>query len=228
MATYIVIRRVTLYVIAFVAMHTSLHAQKRWEAPRIISTNCSGCHGIDGNAELPYFSRLAGLDAAYMKKKVGEFNESPPPAVDEMYQRLVNAIEGKKSTDNITPDERTNMIGIAHGVKPAVMKQAVQWYMKQCPAPGRGRNNALLQQGKAIFDKGVPDQQILPCMSCHGHDAQGQGMAPRLAGQNAEYVQSQMDNFRRGDRKHAPEMTMVAREINQEQTQAVAAYVQSK
>jgi cytochrome c553 len=77
-ATYIVIRRVTLYVIAFVAMHTSLHAQKRWEAPRIVSTNCSGCHGIDGNAELAYFPRLAGLDAAYMKKKVGEFNESPP------------------------------------------------------------------------------------------------------------------------------------------------------
>ena len=51
-------------------------------------------------------------------------------------------------------------------------------------------------------------------MTCHGPDAHGKGVAPRLAGQNASYMEAQLDKFRKGDRRHAPEMTMVTRDLD--------------
>ena len=221
------ISKAAIAISALVVMNTSLRAQKRWDAPSIVTMNCSGCHKIDGNAELPYVPRLAGLDTAYAEKKMAEYTEGAAPATDELYGLIMNALDEKPRV-NLTSNEQVYMVGPAHAVTLEQAKQALQWYAKQCPTPGRHRDNALTQQGKQIFEKGVPDQQILACASCHGQNAQGQGTAPLLAGQNAEYVQGQMDKFRKGDRKHAPEMTMVAKEITAEQAHAVAAYLQSK
>lgn len=220
--------RATICILTLLISTVSLHSENRWAAPAIVTRNCSGCHGIDGNADLRYFPRVAGLDPAYAEKKLAEFKESPSPAVDEIFSLIAASFDRRKATGNFTPAERINMIGMAHAVKPELMKQAIQWYAKQSPAPGDGRHNAQTQQGKDIFEKGVPDQQVLACTSCHGQDAQGQGSAPRLAAQNAEYVKAQMDKFRKGDLKHAPEMTMVAKEVNAVQARAVAAYLQSK
>lgn len=220
--------RAAVCVFALLMMDPSVYGQKRWDAPSIVTTNCSGCHGIDGNSELRYFPRLAGLDPAYAEKKMAEFKETPSPKVDDLYGWMVNGIGEKKSDENPTRNERINMIGPAHAAKPEDIKQAVQWYSQQRPAHGRRGDVALMQQGQELFTKGVPDQGILPCMSCHGQDAEGQGTVPRLAGQNADYTEAQMNKFRRGDRKHAPEMTMVAKELNPGQARAVAVYLESK
>ena len=222
------LRRATLCAFVFLILDLSVHAQKRWDAPSIVTTNCSGCHGIDGNTGLRYIPRLAGLDSTYAEKKMAEFTESPPPRVDELYGWILNGISEKRVTRTLAHDEWVNMIGIAHTTKPDVIKEAIAWYAKQSPAPGHRRDKKLMQQGQDLFTKGVPDLQILPCMSCHGQNAEGAASVPRLGGQNGEYIEAQMAKFRRGDRKHAPEMTMVARELNAEQAHAVAAYLQSK
>ena len=218
--------RVSTFTLLLVAF--SLRGETQWDAPPIVTTNCSGCHRVDGNSQLPYFPRIAGLDAAYSEKKLAQFAESPSPPVDELLHMLVTAIDGHESVGNNTPNERINMLGMAHAVKPEILKEAVEWYAKQTPAPGHGRNTALVQQGEQIFAKGVPDQHIIACMSCHGQSAQGQALAPRLSGQNSQYIEAQLVKFRRGDRKHAPEMTMEVRELSPDQARAVAAYLQAR
>ena len=228
MTSHIIITKAAMSVIVCLVLGFSANGQERWDAPRIVTTNCSGCHGIDGNAQLPYFPRVAGLAAAYAEKKLAEFAESPAPPVDELYHMIVTAIDGHHTVGTTTPGERINMLGMAHAVKPDVLKEAVEWYAKQCPAPGHGRNTALIQQGEQIFVKGVHEQNIIPCTSCHGPSAQGQSSAPRLAGQNSQYLVAQLDKFRRGDRKHAPEMTMEVRELNPDQARAVAAYLHAR
>jgi cytochrome c553 len=55
-----------------------------------------------------------------------------------------------------------------------------------------------------------------------------QGFAPHLAGQNAEYIEGQLAKFRQGDRRHAPEMTMVTRDLDPDQARAVAAYLHAQ
>jgi cytochrome c553 len=193
-----------------------------------VTTNCSGCHGIDGNTGVRYFPRVAGLDAAYAEKKMAEFKQSLPPRVDELYGWILNGIGEKRVTGTLTHNGWVNMIGMAHATKPDATKEATAWYAKQSRAPGHGGDKALIPRGQDLFTKGVPDLQIPPCLICHGQDAQGAGSAPRLGGQNDEYIEAQIAKFRRGDRKHAPEMTVVARELNAEQARAVAAYLQSK
>jgi len=212
--------------VAFLGAISNASAQKNWNAPRIVTTYCSGCHGIDGNAQLPYMPKLSGIDPAYAERKLTAFEEISPP-VDELFSGLLNLTDPKKEPANVTRQERINMEGVAHAAKPGEMKEALLWYAKQTREPGRSGNKRLLAQGKELFMDGVPAQKVLPCQTCHGRDAQGKGFAPRLAGQNSEYLEGQLAKFRQGDRRHAPEMTMVTRDLDSDQARAVAAYLQS-
>jgi cytochrome c553 len=219
--------QVTAGVLALLTIVSNAYGQKRWDAPPIVTSYCSGCHGIDGNTQLPYFPKLAGIDAAYAERKLTAFREVSPPA-DELFFDILQLSGARKGAGNVSRQERINMEGVEHTAKPEVITQAVQWYAKQPRAPGRSGNKALIEKGKERYMNGLPAQKVIACKTCHGTDAQGNGPAPRLAGQNAEYIESQLTKFRQGDRRHAPEMTMVTRDLDAEQARAVAAYLQSR
>ncbi|MFZ0592319.1 MAG: c-type cytochrome [Bryobacteraceae bacterium] len=201
-------------------------AQKRWDAPRIVTWNCSGCHGIDGNAQLPFFPRLAGLNAVYAEQRMAQFRAATPPPVDELFNRITALAEGKAGASSL--QARINMIGSAHALTDEETKTAIAWYAMQRPAPGRSGNPALIQLGKPLFLNGLPAQGLPPCQSCHGAQAEGKGKIPRLAGQNGTYLLGELAKFHAGDRQHAPEMTMVAEHVDTEQFRALAAYLQSR
>lgn len=69
-------------------------------------------------------------------------------------------------------------------------------------------------------DRGTP-----ACITCHG--AHGEGMPangfPRLAGINAEYLQTQLDAFANGQRNNVM-MTPIAKTLNKDERAAVANY----
>ena len=201
-------------------------AQKRWDAPRVVTWNCSGCHGIDGNAQLPYFPRLAGLNALYAEQRMAEFGAAAPPPVDELFYRIRTLAEGKGGASG--RQERINMIGSAHAITSDESKAAIAWYAMQKPAPGRSGNPALIQLGTTLYLKGLPAQGLPACQGCHGVHAGGTGKIPRLAGQNGTYVLNELEKFHAGDRQHAPEMTAVAEHVDTEQFRALAAYLQSR
>ncbi len=200
-------------------------AQRRWDAPRVVTWDCSGCHGIDGNAQLTYFPRLAGLNAAYAGQRMAEFRAAAPPPVDELFSRITALAEGKAGASRL--QARINMIGSAHAITTEETKTAIAWYAKQKPAPGRSADLALIQQGKALYLSGLPAQGMPACQSCHGTQAEGKGKIPRLAGQNGTYLLGELAKFHAGDRQHAPEMTMVAEHVDTEQFRALVAYLQS-
>jgi cytochrome c553 len=214
--------------LALLAATSSAYAQKKWNAPRIVTSYCSGCHGIDGNAQLPYFPKLAGLDAKYAAKKLAAFREPSSPPVDELLSRVERLAGAKNDAGNVSHEERINMEGVAHAANSEAIEQAVIWYSKQRPAPPHLGNKDLAEKGQNVFLHGVPAQKVLPCSTCHGTNAEGKDAAPRLAGQNAEYIEIQLAKFRRGDRTHAPEMTMVTRDLDEKQAHAVAEYLQSR
>jgi cytochrome c553 len=215
-------------VLALISVSSLAHAQRNWDAPPIVTTYCSGCHRVDGNSQLPYFPKLAGLDAKYAEKKLTAFKEPATPPVDELLAWTLKSITAKKDPVNVTHNERIDMEGVAHAAKADVIKEAVDWYAKQTPFRGHSSDKAAMVTGGNLFLHGVPEQKILACATCHGANAQGQGPAPRLAGQNAEYIEGQLDKFRKGDRRHAPEMTMVTRDLDREQAHAAAVFLQSR
>jgi cytochrome c553 len=76
----------------------------------------------------------------------------------------------------------------------------------------------------ALLPWGPAPAAIPPCEACHG--AHGEGMAaahvPRLAGQSADYLQKQLDDYAQGTRDN-PIMRNFARALNRQQRAKFAA-----
>lgn len=196
-------------------------------APAIVTRYCSGCHGIDGNSQLPDIPRLAGLNAAYVESKLTSFRAAASPPVDEALSRVVRL--GSAKTDaRITPAATVHMVGVARAVSTKDRKAAAQWYASQMPARGKSGKPKLIEEGKSLFANGLQSQGLLACQTCHGAEAQGSDLAPRLAGQHASYVVGQLALFRATDRQPSTTMTAVAQHLERDQARALAAYLQSR
>jgi len=63
------------------------------------------------------------------------------------------------------------------------------------------------------------------CTSCHQEGFKGDGTQPRLAGQNREYLQKTMTDFRTGTRANNPTMTDFMRSITEADSEALAAWL---
>jgi cytochrome c553 len=195
--------------------------------PAIVTRYCSGCHGLDGNSELPYIPRLAGLNEAYLTRRVAGFRAAPAPPVDEAFDRVARFRSTSRET-RVTEAARAHMIGVANAISGKEMHSALQWYAAQRPAAaGNGKGKAIVEGG-VIYRRGIESRGVQACQSCHGSEGQGGDTAPRLAGQRAAYVISQLARFRAGDRKDSPEMINIARSIEGRQVRAIAAYLQSR
>jgi cytochrome c553 len=182
---------------------------------------------MDGQAQLPYVPRLAGLSAAYTERKLARFQASDSWPVDEAVSRVARLGSARKEAA-ITPAATAHMVGLARTVSDADKRAAAQWYAAQTPARGTRGNRKLIEEGRGLFIDGAESQGLPACQSCHGSEGQGTELAPRLAGQNAAYVVGQIALYRAGDRRRSPEMTAVAQNVQAGQARAVAAYLQSR
>ena len=64
------------------------------------------------------------------------------------------------------------------------------------------------------------------CFGCHGNEAKGMGVTPRLAGQFPAYLQRQLKAFKEGSRKNSS-MSGIAKMLSEEEVQAVTEYMGS-
>lgn len=87
-------------------------------------------------------------------------------------------------------------------------------------------DNPMLSKGAVIFEN---------CMACHGEQGMGDedNEAPRLAGQHAWYLVTQLENFRAGvrgaheDDDNGQMMQAMAAGLSDEDIEAVVAYIAS-
>ena len=68
-------------------------------------------------------------------------------------------------------------------------------FAAQKPTPPQS-GGALAADGKNIYKNGADAQNIPACQACHGEHAEGNSVIPRLAGQHAYYLKSQLEAFR--------------------------------
>jgi len=166
---------------------------------------CSTCHGPYGISTSPDFPILAAQREGYLEAQIEAF----------------------RSHTRAEKDAHDIMWGIAGDLDPAIIKGIAQYYAAQPPAPGRVQDPAAIARGKEVYDKGVPARGIPACATCHGPDANGQSIFPRLAGQHASYVVKQL-NYIQSLVRAAPVMHGIVKDLTPEEIQAVAYYVQSK
>ncbi len=173
----------------------------------IASQVCAACHAADGNSTITANPKLAGQIPEYIAKQLANFKAAP----------------GKKA-------ERENsvMAGMVANLSPNDMKNLAAYFASQKAKGGVARNKELAALGRKIWRGGIAEKGVAACASCHG--AAGAGVPaqyPLLAGQHAEYTESQLKAFRAGQRENDPAsmMRMTAAKLSDREIQAVADFI---
>ncbi|MCK9380952.1 MAG: cytochrome c4 [Sulfuritalea sp.] len=166
---------------------------------------CSNCHGIDGNSVSPNFPRLAGQQTAYLVAQLQHF----------------------RSHERADPPGFVYMWGISHHLTDDQIKGLAEYFAKQVPKPNAPGDAQQMAAGKEIYEKGVPEQNVIACAACHGPKAQGIEAFPRLAYQHADYIVKQLDIFQHTQGRPGTPMEAITHPLTGENKQAIAAYLQA-
>jgi len=177
------------------------------KAQQIVTQVCAACHGADGNSTLPVNPRLAGQHPEYLLKQLMNFKSQGDKPADR-----ANAVMG----------------GMAAPLSAQDMGNLAAYFAGQKPKPGAARDPDLAKLGQSIYRGGIMAKGVAACASCHSPNGAGiPSQFPRLAGQHAEYVATQLKTFRSGERANDPNsmMRMIAAKLSDKEISAVSDYV---
>jgi cytochrome c553 len=160
-------------------------AQVPSDPPRIVVRYCSGCHGLNGESQLRYVPRLAGMETAYLLGRFATYRGGAEPPIDEMVVRVANSRPVTHS--GWTTAAEAEMLGVARRVSNEDAKAAIDWYASRQAVWGKRRNAKTYEEGERLYTSGLQSKGLQACQGCHGPEARGHDIVPRLAGQNAAY-----------------------------------------
>ena len=190
-------------VLAAVSL-ASAHAQET-DVKQMVVTVCSKCHEMDGNAILPNVPKLAGQPKQYLLAQLDAFRD-----------------RSRKD-----PDAHTYMWRISQLLDDNMRVKLADYFSAQKPTRGTPGDEQLAAKGKVIYERGMESTKVPACVFCHGLHGQGIGIFPRLAGQHAQYLVTQIRVFHSDDRpNNALIMKAVVERLSLEEAKAVAAYLQ--
>lgn len=167
---------------------------------------CSACHGVTGNSVSPNFPRLAAQPADYIVSQLKAFRDqqrSDPAGFEYMW-------------------------GISRHLSDAQIQALGDYYTAQPIATTAPGAVAAGGRGQQLFEAGNPSAEVPACKTCHGESGEGSQIAPRIAGQHADYIVKQLGVFQRTDeRPNGALMKVVSHGLTQSDMVAVAAYLET-
>ncbi|MDT8989473.1 c-type cytochrome [Curvibacter sp. APW13] len=169
-------------------------------APDIVAMRCGACHGPQGQATSPIYPSLAGQNPQYIAKQLSDF------------------VAGRRVNETMSPQ--------AQDLSPQNIAELAAFFAAKPPRIGRVSNADSVAHGQALYTQGKAASGIPACASCHGLDAHGTATLPRLAGQNARYLSTQLQDFtlRRRTNDNAV-MHDIAAKLSPEDTKALSDYL---
>jgi len=175
--------------------------------PKVNHSACDRCHDT-GNAPptSPYVPRLGGQDAAYSKRALHEYHS------DLRQSGFMEPIAVELD------DEHINSLADYY----ASLKGSVGKTAESVSSKGTDPGRQLAEHGDLL-------RKIPACLSCHGSSKRPD--YPRLTGQSEQYIRQQLQVFQRGIRAKTPHgaiMTTIAKRLNEQQVEAVAAFFASR
>ena len=178
---------------------------------------CAACHGLDGNASLALYPKLAGQHENYTWRQLHLFQNGGrdnaimlgmAAALTQQDMRDIGAYFGTQKTTTGVADDSIISAGPYAGQK-------------------------FYAVGESIYRGGKPGAGVPTCMACHG--PAGAGVPgptyPALAGQHAEYTAAKLTAFRDGtvwgkDKEANVIMSQVAKNLSDEEIQSLASFLQ--
>lgn len=140
---------------------------------------CHTCHGLDGGGDGALVPRIAGLDAGYLVRQLGFYDQG------QRRHPHMSWLAGRLDSGE---------------------RLAVSRYYASMPVPIEQaavpeRSKCSFANAAIIYHQGLTDRGLASCASCHGVTAQGNGAGnPSLTGQSAAYHAEQLRRWRKGER----------------------------
>jgi cytochrome c553 len=165
-------------------------------------TSCIGCHGSEGNSEVLIYPNLANQHPEYIAKQLMSFKNK------DRVNYAMNQFAG-----NMTADDIADMA--AYFADPAAVANVVsRRIMPAAPI------TAEVIAGKA---------KSATCAACHGADGNSPvAIYPKLAGQSANYIIKQLQEFKAGTRKNNVMGPMAAALSEQDMLEIASYYAAQK
>jgi cytochrome c553 len=181
-------------------------ANSRRAAESLAVNMCATCHGPTGVSTQPKVPRLAGQQRDYLEVQLKAFRT--------------------KSRND--PEAHTFMSSIASTLNDNVVAGLAEYYSAQTPGMGResGRDAIQIAQGERLYQNGDRERGIAACSACHGTKGEGMSVFPRLAGQHAYYLGTQMQALQNKLRE-SPVMHGVIKNLTIEDIHVLAYYLES-
>jgi len=165
--------------------------------------NCTWCHGSSAQG-FTVAPRLAGQKARYIEKQLLSFRHHV--------------------RDN--PFSEQYMWGAAENVGPNAARYLAVYFSTLFPKPANDGYGELAVMGKAIYEEGIPDSNIVSCAVCHGPNAEGIRQIPRLGGLSYSYLKRRLNQWGQGYHAAAEApMPRIASELSPDVIEALASYL---
>lgn len=175
------------------------------EAGQQKAAACAGCHGMDGNSEVAMWPKLAGQHQDYATRQ---------------------SILIREQTRNVPA-----MYPVVMDLSDQDLADIAAWYEQQSIEAGVA-DEALVEQGKTLYQSGDPDSGVPACSACHGPSGSGVPGAqfPKLRAQHADYTASRLQAYRDGDHHGEDDpsqiMVTIAEGLTDEEIEAVSSYIE--
>jgi cytochrome c553 len=169
-------------------------------ARKIVAGRCFLCHGMAGESSSEVFPRLATQNASYITKQLRDFQTG-----------------SRKGT---------TMNTMVNGLTEAEMADLGAFFATQKAEPHPPADVELAAVGRYLYAKGNPYSGVAACGGCHGPSAHGTETLPRLAGQQALYLENQLKAFHRRERNNEV-MNAIALKLTELEIKALSEYLAS-
>ncbi|MCB0356385.1 MAG: c-type cytochrome [Bdellovibrionales bacterium] len=149
-------------------------------------SSCTSCHGVEGINQKSGVPHLAGLKKEYILAQLHGFKQVKISAQGEIQiNNPDNYPEGARQDSNTLLDRHMNRT--TQNMSEAQMELVAE-YFSALPVFSAGAN----EDNQGRFNN---------CIGCH--NGQPSGFGPRIQGQKAEYIASQLRAFKSGQRVNA-------------------------
>jgi cytochrome c553 len=195
-------RYIRLKIVALTIVSTVISAPAAYaESPAI--RNCNWCHGASAQGYTPA-PQLAGQRLKYIEQQLVSFSEHTRDS----------------------PFSKQYMWGAAGHLGPRLTHDLAAYFSTLPHRPANDGDRELVAEGRAIYQLGMPDSNIVACVACHGPNAEGVGEIPRLGGLAYTYLKRRLQQW--GEGYHgALELPMphIASNLSRNQIEALASYL---
>ena len=174
------------------------------DAKKIAEQICAACHGPGGASTSPIYPVLAGQHEEYLAAQLRAF----------------------KSRTRSDPEAHNYMWTMATLVSESMIDALAHYYASQPVVAGSPGDPEASARGKMLFEKGIPQRGTMACSNCHGQDAEGHWVFPRLAGQRSQYVFRQLQVIQQQLRK-SPVMHGIVKDLRPHEMEDIGIYLQS-